>query len=85
MTDSTPTPADKDRQRRAQAVVVTPPEGKWANPRPFGMGRHTQRFLHRATGDVVLAKSTKAKPWEGRPERKARRKAAKLARRKNRG
>ncbi len=79
-----PTPEEKDRERRAREVLVTPPEGKWANPRPFGMGRHTKRYLNRRTGEVILVGSTRTPPWVKARGRKARRKAQTRARRLNR-
>ncbi len=80
-----PTPEDKDRQRRAADALRVPPEGKWANPRPYGMGRHTKRFLDGRTGEVVLVKSTATPFWVKRRDRKAKRKAQTVARRANRG
>lgn len=91
MTLGTPQPnpkAEKERQRRAAEHLAVKPSGKWDNPRPFGMGRHTKRYLNRATGEVVLDHATGDRVGaigKRRAARKARNKAQKRARRNGRG
>lgn len=78
---------DTDRQRghKARQAVAVEASGKWDNPRPAGMGRHTKRYRDTRTEEIVLVHGTRRAPWLRRAVNRRRNAAAKRARRANRG